>query len=162
VHVTLPWYHLCIVTCVPSSWKASDLVCRSSWVIALLCHTLVLLDLTMSAWPWTKSWTMHWECRFAKLQEAGLRPDRVTYNTLLKCCMRNRLADQAMHTYREMVQLAIPVSLLPKTCFASAFLKDSGFGGWLLKSGAVPSLPSYPNCTGSLPACCSRHVSMHS
>ncbi|KAA6424792.1 MAG: hypothetical protein FRX49_04966 [Trebouxia sp. A1-2] len=46
--------------------------------------------------------------RFAKLQEAGLRPDRVTYNTLLKCCMRNRLADQAMRTYREMVQLAIP------------------------------------------------------
>lgn len=46
--------------------------------------------------------------RFARLQEAGLRPDRVTYNTLLKCCMRNRLADQAMQTYREMVQLAIP------------------------------------------------------
>lgn len=54
-----------------------------------------------------------WECRFAKLKEVGLRPDRVTYNTLLKCCMRNRLADQAMQTYREMVQLAIPVSLLP-------------------------------------------------
>ena len=54
-----------------------------------------------------------WERRFAKLQEAGLRPDRVTYNTLLKCCMRNRLADQAMQTYREMGQLAIPVSLPP-------------------------------------------------
>jgi len=27
--------------------------------------------------------------------------------------MRNRLADQAMQTYREMVQLAIPVSLPP-------------------------------------------------
>ena len=58
---------------------------------------------------------MHYlhDCRLKMLQEAGLKPDRVTYNTLLKSCMRNRLADQALQTHREMMQLGIPVSLPP-------------------------------------------------
>ena len=52
------------------------------------------------------------------LLKAGLQPDRVTYNILLKCCMRNRLADKALHTYEEMTKLGIPVYFLACTYFA--------------------------------------------
>ncbi len=48
-------------------------------------------------------------CRFDLLQKAGLKPDRVTYNTLLKCCMRNCLPDKALDLHKQMSQFGIPV-----------------------------------------------------
>ena len=46
------------------------------------------------------------------LVAAGLEADRVTFNTLLKVCMRGNLPDQALHTFHQMQQLKIPVSSL--------------------------------------------------
>ena len=46
------------------------------------------------------------------LVAAGLEADRVTFNTLLKVCMRGNLPDKALHTFHQMQQLKIPVSSL--------------------------------------------------
>lgn len=43
------------------------------------------------------------------LLAAGLQPDRVTFNTLLKACMRGNLADKALHTFTRMRHLHVPV-----------------------------------------------------
>lgn len=51
-------------------------------------------------------------CRYNMLTMAGMKADRVTFNTLLKCCMRSDLPDKAMQLFREMVKLQIPVSPL--------------------------------------------------
>ena len=42
--------------------------------------------------------------------EAGLQPDRVTFNTLLKACMRSNLVDKALQLFDQMRSLRIPVS----------------------------------------------------
>ena len=41
-----------------------------------------------------------------------MQADRVTYNTLLKACMRSNLADKALQTYEQMLHLKLPVSPL--------------------------------------------------
>lgn len=46
------------------------------------------------------------------LVAVGLQPDRVTFNTLLKACMRGQLADKALHTFDHMRHLKVPVGLL--------------------------------------------------
>ena len=51
-------------------------------------------------------------CRFEVLMAAGMEADRVTFNTLLKACMRGNLADTALHTFHHMQQLNIPVGSL--------------------------------------------------
>ena len=43
------------------------------------------------------------------LVAAGLEADRVTFNTLLKACMRGNLPDKALHTFHHMHQLKVPV-----------------------------------------------------
>ena len=43
------------------------------------------------------------------LVAAGLEGDRVTFNTLLKACMRGNLPDKALHTFHHMHQLKVPV-----------------------------------------------------
>ena len=43
------------------------------------------------------------------LTAAGLEPDLVTYNTMLKCCMRNNLPDKALHLFGELTRQNIPV-----------------------------------------------------
>ena len=53
-------------------------------------------------------------CRYEMLVVAGMQPDRVTFNTLLKACMRGNLADKALLTFDKMRQLKIPVGFL---CF---------------------------------------------
>lgn len=52
-------------------------------------------------------------CRFEMLVTAGLQADRVTFNTLLKACMRGNLPDKALHTFDQMRQLKIPVGHAP-------------------------------------------------
>ncbi|KAL3142638.1 hypothetical protein ABBQ38_002947 [Trebouxia sp. C0009 RCD-2024] len=42
------------------------------------------------------------------LVAVGLQPDRVTFNTLLKACMRGQLADKALHTFDHMRHLKVP------------------------------------------------------
>lgn len=96
-----------------------------AWANVQLACTLFLI-ITYLRLPNVKH-LMHYlhDCRLKMLQEGGLKPDRVTYNTLLKSCMRNRLADQALQTHREMRQLGIPVSLpphLPRSCIHSSNL----------------------------------------
>lgn len=51
-------------------------------------------------------------CRFDMLVAAGLQADRVTFNTLLKACMRGNLPDKALHTFQHMQQLKLPVGPL--------------------------------------------------
>lgn len=46
--------------------------------------------------------------RFEMLTAAGLEPDLVTYNTMLKCCMRNNLPDKALHLFGELTRQNIP------------------------------------------------------
>ena len=41
---------------------------------------------------------------------AGLKADTVTYNTLLKCCMRNNLSNMALVLFDKMTEARIAVS----------------------------------------------------
>lgn len=56
------------------------------------------------------------------LVAAGLQADRVTFNTLLKACMRGNLPDKALHTFHQMHQLKIPVGSLELLTLSVAFL----------------------------------------
>ena len=56
-------------------------------------------------------------CRFEIMTAAGLKADTVTYNTLLKCCMRNDLPDKALLLFDQMTKATIPVS---SSCPAAA------------------------------------------
>lgn len=61
------------------------------------------------------------------LMAAGLQADRVTFNTLLKACMRGNLPDKALHTFRQMQQLKVPVGPLLLTNLAQLHLLHQQF-----------------------------------
>lgn len=49
-------------------------------------------------------------CRYHLLRSSGFEPDRVTFNTLLKSCMKAGDAQKAQQTFAVMQELHVPVS----------------------------------------------------
>ena len=60
-------------------------------------------------------------CRYDLLRASGLEPDRVTFNTLLKSCMKAGDAQKAQQTFTVMQELHIPVSCACKSARAQRF-----------------------------------------